>query len=93
MQRFAEFEVPVLRMSCSLILVAAVASFDVLRDFASHVWEHEVSPYVFCCSSNSRMAKRWSVVVVSDAVVFLIGRHLELPVFDWELFLVVSQYS
>ena len=39
------------------------------------------------------MAKRWSVVVVSDAVVFLIGRHLELPVFDWELFLVVSQYS
>ncbi len=82
MRWFAELEVPVFRMSCSLVFVAAVASFDVLRDLASHVGEHEVSSYMFCCSSNSRIAKRWSVVVVSNAVVFLIGRHFELPVFD-----------
>jgi len=58
MRWFAELEVPVFRISCSLVFVAAVASFDILRDLASHVGEHEVSSYVFCCSSNSRMAKR-----------------------------------
>ncbi len=57
MRRFAELEVPVLCMSCSLVFVAAVASFDVLRDLASYVGEHEVSSYVFCCLSNSRIAK------------------------------------
>ncbi len=82
MRRFAEFEVPVLRMSYSLVLVAAVASFDILRDLTSHVGEHEVSSYVFCRSSNSRIANCWSVIVVSDAVVFLIRRHLKLPMFD-----------
>ena len=82
MQRFAELKVPVLRMLCSLVLVAAVASFNVLRDLASYVGEHEVSSYVFCCSSDSRVAKRWSVVVISNAVVFLIRRHLKLPMFD-----------
>jgi len=82
MRRFAEFEVPILRMSYSLVLVTAVASLNVLRDLASHVGEHEVSLYVFCCLSNSRVAKRWSVVVVSNAVVLLIRRHLKLPVFD-----------
>jgi len=69
-------------MSYSLVFVAAVASFDILRDLASYVGEHEVSSYVFCCSSNSRVAKRWSIVVVSNAVVFLIRRHFELPMFD-----------
>ncbi len=82
MRRFAELEVPILCISCSLVFVAAVASFNILRDLASHVGEHEVSSYMFCRSSNSRIAKRWSVVVVSDAVVFLTRRHLELPVFD-----------
>ena len=82
MRRFAEFEVSILRMSYSLVFVAAVASLNVLRDLASYVREHEVSSYVFCRSSNSRVAKRWSVVVISNAVVFLIRRHLKLPVFD-----------
>jgi len=82
MRRFAEFEVPVLRMSCSLVFVAAVASFNILRDFTSYVGEHEVSSYVFCRSSNSRITKRWSVVVISNAVVFFTRRHLKLPVFD-----------
>ena len=82
MRRFAELEVSVLCISCSLVFVAVVASFDVLRDLASHVREHEVSSYMFCCSSNSRIAKRWSVVVVLDAVVFLTRRHLKLPMFD-----------
>ncbi len=58
MRWFAELKVPVFRMSYSLVFVAAVASFDVLRDLASHVREHEVSLYVFCCLSNSRVAKR-----------------------------------
>ncbi len=82
MRRFAELEVSVLRISCSLVFVAAVASFNVLRDLASYIGEYEVSSYVFCCSSNSRMPKRWSVVVISNAVVFLTRRHFELPVFD-----------
>ncbi len=58
MRWFAELEVPVFRMSYSLVFVVAVASFNVLRDLASHIGEHEVSSYVFCCSSNSRVAKR-----------------------------------
>jgi len=58
MQWFAELEVPVFRMSYSLVFVAAVASFNVLRDLASYVGEHEVSSYMFCCLSNSRVAKR-----------------------------------
>ncbi len=82
MRRFAEIEVPILCMSYSLVFVAAITSFNVLRDLASYVGEHEVSSYVFCCSSNSRMTKRWSVVVISNAVVFLTRRHLKLPVFD-----------
>ncbi len=82
MQWFAELEVPVFRMSYSLVFVAAVALLNILRDLASHVREYEVSSYVFCCSSDSRVAKRWSVVVISNAVVFLIRRHLKLPVFD-----------
>ncbi len=82
MRRFAELEVPILYMSYSLIFVTAVASFNILRDLASYVMEHEVSSYVFCYLSNSRIAKRWSVVVVLDAVVFLTIRHLKLPMFD-----------
>ncbi len=82
MRRFAELEVPILYMSYSLIFVTAVASFNILRDLASYVREHEVSSYVFCYLSNSRIAKRWSVVVVLDAVVFLTIRHLKLPMFD-----------
>ena len=82
MQRFAELEVSVPCMSYSLVLIAAIASFDILRDFASYVGEHEVSLYVFCRSSNSRVAKRWSVMVVSNAVVFLTRRHFKLAVFD-----------
>ncbi len=58
MQWFAELEVPIFRMSCSLVFVAAVASFNVLRDLASYVREHEVLSYMFCCLSNSRIAKR-----------------------------------
>ena len=58
MQRFAELEVPILCMSCSLVFVAVVASFDVLRDLASYIREYEVSSYMFCCLSNSRIAKR-----------------------------------
>jgi len=58
MRRFAEFEVPVLRVSCSLVFVAAVASLNILRDLASYVREHEVSSYMFCRSSDSRVAKR-----------------------------------
>ena len=58
MRRFAELKVPILCMSCSLVFVAAVASFDVLRDLASYVGEYVVSSYMFCCLSNSRMAKR-----------------------------------
>ena len=82
MRRFAELEVPILCISYSLVFVAAVASFNVLRDLTSYVGEHEVSSYVFCRSSNSRIAKYWSFVVVLDAVVFLTRRHLKLPVFD-----------
>ena len=69
-------------MLCSLIFVAAVASLNILGDLASYVREHEVSSYMFCCLSNSRIANRWSVIVVLDAVVFLIRRHLKLPMFD-----------
>ncbi len=82
MRRFAELKVPILCMSYSLVFVAAVASFNILRDLASYVGEHEVSSYMFCYLSNSRIAKRWSVVVVLDAVVFLTRRHLKLPMFD-----------
>ena len=82
MRRFAELEVPILCISCSLVFVAAVASFNILGDLASYIGEYEVSSYIFYYSSNSRVAKRWSVVVISNAVVFLIRRHLELPVFD-----------
>ncbi len=82
MRWFAELKVPVFRISYSLIFVAAVASLNILGDLASYVREHEVSSYMFCRSSDSRVAKRWSVVVISNAVVFLIRRHLKLPVFD-----------
>ncbi len=58
MRRFAELEVPILCISYSLVFVAAVASFNVLRDLASYVGEHEVSLYMFCCLSYSRVAKR-----------------------------------
>jgi len=55
MRRFAELKVPILCMLYSLIFVAAVASFNILRDLTSYVREHEVSSYVFCCLSNSRI--------------------------------------
>jgi len=57
MRRFAELEVTVFRISYSLIFVATVASLNILRDLASYIREHEVSPYMFCRSSNSRIAK------------------------------------
>ena len=58
MRRFAELEVPILYISCSLIFVIAVASFNILRDLASYIREHEVPSYVFCYLSDSRIAKR-----------------------------------
>ncbi len=58
MRRFVELEVPILCISYSLVFIAAVASFDILGDLASHVGEHEVSSHMFCYLSNSRMAKR-----------------------------------
>jgi len=58
MRRFIELEVSILYMSYSLVFVAAVALFNILRDLASYVREYEVSLYIFCCLSYSRVAKR-----------------------------------
>ena len=80
-------------MPRGLVLVAAVASLNVLRDLSSHIGEHEVASYVFRGSSNPRVAECRSVVVISNAVVLFSGWYLELPMFDWELFLVIAEYS
>jgi len=58
MRKFAELEVPILCMLYSLIFIAAIGSFNILRDLASYIRKHEVSSYVFCYLSNSRVAKR-----------------------------------
>ena len=69
-------------MPRGLVLIVAVASLNVLRDFSSYVGEYEVASYVFRSSSNPRVAECRSVVVISNIVVFFTRRHLKLPVFD-----------